>query len=126
MAKAAQKIAYKNLIVYQKAKQLTIDVVKYFSKFKLPRTQEFIVVQLLRAISSIGANIAEGYGRHYRKSYRQFLSVARGSAFESEYWFEVIIEINIFDNKKLAEFKERTIELIKILTTMMKRLEQST
>jgi len=126
MAKSAQKTSYKNLIVYQKAKQLTIDVIKYFSKFKLPKTQEFLIIQLLRAISSIGANIAEGYGRHYKKSYRQFLSIARGSAFEAEYWLEVVLEINIFDNKKLKEFDERTNELVKILTTMMKKLEQST
>lgn len=125
MAKSAQKTSYKNLIVYQKAKQLTIDVVKYFSKYRLPKTQEFLVIQLLRAISSVGANIVEGYGRHYQKSYRQFLSIARGSAFEAEYWFEVALELNIFDNKKLEEFCERTKELIKMLTTMMKKLEQS-
>ena len=63
MAKSTQKTSYKNLIVYQKAKQLTIDVIKYFSKFKFPKTQEF---------------------------------------------------------------DERTNELVKILTTMMKKLEQST
>lgn len=54
--------SYKNLIVYQKAKQLTIGLAKHLSKNKYPRIYEFVVIQLLRSASSIAANIAEGYG----------------------------------------------------------------
>lgn len=75
---------YKSLIVYQKAKQLTIDLVNHFRSHKVLWTEQFIVNQLLRSTSSIGANIAEGYGRHYKKSYRQFLAIARGSSFDNE------------------------------------------
>jgi four helix bundle protein len=39
----------------------------------------------LRSVSSISANIAEGYGRR-GKDYERFLTIARGSTTESEDW----------------------------------------
>ena len=62
-----ENASYKNLLVYQKAKTLTVDISRYFSGFRLPKSKEFLIIQLLRAVSSIGANIAEGYGRYYDK-----------------------------------------------------------
>src|SRR3989344_2804137 len=121
-----ENASFNNLIVYQKAKGLTVKISKYFSKYKLPKTQEFIILQLLRAVSSIAANIAEGYGRYYDKSYRQFLSIARGSCFETEYWLEIILELGMFDNKTVKVFIEENNQIAKILTTMMKNLERKT
>jgi four helix bundle protein len=43
-------------------------------------------IQLVRASDSIGANIAEGYGRERAADQRRFLYVARGSILETEHW----------------------------------------
>jgi four helix bundle protein len=45
-------------------------------------------IQLLRAADSVGANIAEAYGRHGYRDQRRFLYVARGSAYETEHWVD--------------------------------------
>lgn len=42
--------------------------------------------QLARAADSVGANIAESYGRFHYGEKLQFLYYARGSLFESKYW----------------------------------------
>jgi four helix bundle protein len=42
--------------------------------------------QLVRAADSIGANIAEAYGRERAADQRRFLYVARGSPLEAEHW----------------------------------------
>jgi four helix bundle protein len=42
--------------------------------------------QLLRAIDSVGANIAESSGRWHGPDKRQLLIVARGSLLEAEHW----------------------------------------
>ncbi len=125
MDKPAKINTYKNLAVYQKAKLLTKEVIQYFSKFRLPKSKEFAVLQLLRAVASIGANIAEGYGRFYKKSYRQFLAISRGSSFESDYWLEIIMEFPDFDKKIVQEFVNENTEILKMLTVMMKNLERS-
>ena len=80
-----ESFSYKNLIVYQKAKELSYKALKYFYSAHLKKTEEFLIDQLLRSACSIAANIAEGYGRHYQKNFRQFLSIARASSFELDY-----------------------------------------
>jgi four helix bundle protein len=42
--------------------------------------------QLTRAVDSIGANIAESFGRYHYGEKLQFLYYARGSIFETKYW----------------------------------------
>jgi four helix bundle protein len=43
-------------------------------------------MQLIRAADSIGANIAEGYGRWHRPDQRRYLYIARGPLYETQYW----------------------------------------
>ena len=42
--------------------------------------------QLTRSVDSIGANIAEAYGRYHYGEKLQFLYYARGSLYETKYW----------------------------------------
>ena len=66
-----------NLIYFQKAKQGTKEIVLLFSHLPGNKTSEVLYKQILRSSSSIGANIAEGYGRNSKKkssSYLQQLS----------------------------------------------------
>jgi four helix bundle protein len=42
--------------------------------------------QMVRACDSIGANIAEAYGRYHYGEKLQFFYYARGSLFETKYW----------------------------------------
>ncbi len=114
--------SYKNITVYKKANSLSIDLIKYFSEKKYPYTYNFIVDQLIRSSCSVGANIVEGYGRYYSKSYRQFLSISRGSSFEVEYWLEIMLELTKDDI--LNDFVQRNNECKKLLTTMVKSLEE--
>jgi four helix bundle protein len=43
---------------------------------------------LLRAIDSVGANIAEAAGRWTKAERRRFLVTARGSLYEAEHWID--------------------------------------
>ena len=43
--------------------------------------------QMLRSVDSIGANIAEGYGRYHYKDSAKFYYNARGSLWETKHWF---------------------------------------
>lgn len=48
--------------------------------------RETIGKQLVRAVDSIGANVAESYGRFHFGEKQQFLYYGRGSLFETKYW----------------------------------------
>ena len=108
-----------NLIYFQKAKQGTKEIVALFGHLSGNKTSEVLYKQILRSSSSIGANIAEGYGRNSKKEFKQFLGIARGSALETEYWLEIIQETLNTDTKTLIDLNK---EVIKLLTTTIKNL----
>jgi len=54
------------------------------------RDKKVIGDQFIRAIESIGANIAEGFGRFHYLDKNKFNYNARGSLFESKHWLEVL------------------------------------
>ena len=75
--------SYKDLLAYQKAYELALEVYKVTNKF--PKEEAYgLVSQTRRAAISIPSNIAEGYRRGSRKEYIQFLNIAYGSAAELE------------------------------------------
>jgi len=62
--------------------------------------------QVIRSIDSIGANIAEGYGRFHYKDSIKFYYNARGSLWESKHWVYLLYQrclITKDDYKKLLE-----------------------
>jgi four helix bundle protein len=70
--------SFKDLIVWQRAVELTLAVYKLTAAF--PSTERFgLTNQLRRASVSIASNIAEGYGRPTRGENLQFFGHARGS-----------------------------------------------
>ncbi len=71
--------------------------------------------QYVRAVDSIAANIAEGYGRHHYKENIHFCQYARGSAEETQTWIEKSA------NRGLIE-KATARQLYRELNTLKKRL----
>ncbi len=49
-------------------------------------TRDVVGKQLARAVDSVGANIAESFGRFHFGEKLQFLYFSRGSLFEAKYW----------------------------------------
>jgi len=80
-----EKTNFEKLDVYKLSEQLsdTIwDIViewDYFAK-------DTVGKQLVRAVDSIGANIAEGSGRGTDKDNIHFIKIARGSLYETQHW----------------------------------------
>ena len=75
--------SYRDLIVWQKGMDLTVEVYKLARQF--PSSERYrLVDQLTRAAASVAANIAEGHERTTRRDYANFVSMARGSLAETE------------------------------------------
>jgi four helix bundle protein len=84
--------------------------------------------QFLDAIDSIGANIAEGFGRfHYRDSLK-FYYYSRGSLFESKHWIYLLKTRNLI-NTEMYEImtKSLTNESVKLnnfITSIKKQIHE--
>ena len=78
-----------DLNVYKNA--LTLSEKGWDIYMSLPKSLRFDMgSQLLRAVDSIGANIAEGYGRYHYKDKIKFYYNARGSLWESKHWLYLL------------------------------------
>ncbi|MFN4212961.1 MAG: four helix bundle protein [Microgenomates group bacterium] len=89
-----------NLEVYKLSRKLSKIAWKIFLQltWKGKRTVGF---QFVEATDS--ANIAEGYGRFHFLDRKKFYFNARASLLESRHWFELIVERNLLQDKKLKE-----------------------
>ncbi|MFM8849063.1 MAG: four helix bundle protein, partial [Cytophagales bacterium] len=72
-------MSYKNLEIWQEAKELSIKIHEMI--FKLPKFEQFEEAQQVRSSSkSVRSNIVEGYGRRaYRQEYLRFFIMAQAS-----------------------------------------------
>jgi four helix bundle protein len=72
---------YRDLLVWQKAVQLTVLIYKITQSF--PKSEMYgLSAQMRQASVSVASNIAEGRGRLNPAEFRQFLGIARGSTCE--------------------------------------------
>lgn len=62
--------------------------------------------QFIRAIDSMGANIAEGYGRFHYLDRTRFYYIARGSLFESKHWLFLLKERQKITEKEFNNLLE--------------------
>lgn len=74
---------FRELVVWQKSVDLTTEIYQTTKLF--PESEKFnLVSQMQRAATSIASNIAEGAGRNSSALFKQFLTIALGSAYELE------------------------------------------
>lgn len=91
---------------------------------KLPkeRVADILASQVIRSAASIGANIAEGFGRYKGKEYQRFLQVALGSANETDYWLSLLKETYPTFSREIGIIMLKNIETIKMLAKSLQTL----
>ena len=80
--------------------------------------------QLLRAGTSIGANNAEATNAVSKTDYRAKSFIALKEARESLYWIELLHRNNYIDDKQYNSIYADCEELVKILVTRCKRINE--
>ena len=108
--------------LWQKAQSFAADLVSFTAKLPRNPTTDVISTQLVRSGASIAANIAEGYGRYSQPAYRNHLSIARGSAFETESWLDLLSRCGHLSAANGPTLMAKCTELEKLLTLRMKSL----
>ncbi|MBI4078993.1 MAG: four helix bundle protein [Candidatus Levybacteria bacterium] len=81
--------------------------------------------QYNRSSASIGANIAEGFGRYKTKEYERFLQIALGSANETDYWLLLLKDTYPLFKLEINKISEKNIETIKMLAVSLKTLRRN-
>jgi four helix bundle protein len=90
-----------------------------------PFAREVVGGQMARAADSIGANIAEAYGRFHYGEKLQFLYYARGSLFETKYWLNRARERNPIPPALAEEYASQLTDLARQLNAFATDLKPS-
>ena len=110
--------SFRNLIVWQKAMQFAKQVYSLVGEF--PAVEKYALSdQVRRAVVSIASNIAEGCGRASNRDFAHFLSVARGSLYETMTQLELAKSVGYI--KSIEEVEVHAAEISRMLTTLMKK-----
>ncbi|HMR73218.1 MAG TPA: four helix bundle protein [Candidatus Saccharibacteria bacterium] len=111
---------YKDLVVWQKAIDLVVDV--YGVIDKLPSHEKFALAdQMRRSAVSVPSNIAEGQRRASVKEVIQFTAIASGSLAELE--TQLVLVEKLYNIDTSSNIKKTT-EISKMLAGLIRSLRQ--
>lgn len=106
-------------IVYQKAFDFAVKIVKLY-QFLSNEKKEFVISkQILKAGTSVGSNVREGLEGQSKKDFIAKMSIALKEAGETEYWLDLLIACKIVKLDEVSGLKEDAKELIKILNSII-------
>jgi four helix bundle protein len=104
-------IELKNLEVYQLSRKLSTIAWKIFCRMDF-MDKKHIGDQFLRSVDSIGANIAEGYGRYHYLDKVRFYYNSRASHYEAfTHWLELMFEREKISSKEFETIGETALKL---------------
>lgn len=86
-------------------------------------SKDVVGKQMAKAIDSIGANVAESYGRYNYGEKLQFLYYSRGSLFESKYWLNRALVRELMNAEEVKTYADRLSEVARQLNAFAKDLK---
>ncbi len=111
---------YKDLIVWQKAMDLVVEI--YNLSKLLPKTETYALAdQMRRAAVSIPSNIAEGQQRRTQSEFANFLAIARGSEAELETQLYICVRLSYLQREQVKSAISLCTEIGKMLNALIKK-----
>jgi four helix bundle protein len=112
-----------DLEIWKKAHNLCTEIYKITNQFPTKETYG-VSDQLRRASSSIGANIAEGFGRYHYKEKIKFYYNARGSLCEVENFLFLAKDLHYIEKGKARIIFKRYEDLNKRMNQFIKSVQK--
>jgi len=112
---------FKRLDVWQKARELAVNAIRACEGMSGP-TGSLVRGQLVRAVMSVPANIAEGSAKLSDREFARFVRIALGSATESENHLIIATDLDLLDGNAFQKLNSQIEDVRKMLTGLEKRL----
>ena len=113
--------SFEDLEVYQLAEELgdqVWDIVIVWPAF----AKNSLGYQLVKAADSIGANLAEGFGRFHFAENRQFSRISRGSLYETRHWLRRAYKRGLLKKRETKGIRKLMDELAPRLNAYIKSI----
>lgn len=96
---------------------LSINVIKFLEVLEYKQSIKIISDQLIRCITSIGANIVEAKSSSSKKEFLNYFQIALKSANEAKYWLAMLKELLPNKREEIDGFQNEVNEVSKIIGT---------
>ena len=115
--------SYEDVKMLRDAEEIADDVWRLVAPWE-PFAKETVAGQFVRAADSIGANLAESYGRFHYGEKIQFLYYARGSIFETKYWLNRALKRNLVTQEDHHAFTGRLAGIARQINGFARHLKE--
>lgn len=107
-------------VIVVKSKAFALRIIKLY-KYLVDEEKEYVLSkQILRAGTSIGANVKEGIRGQSKPDFYAKLNISLKEASETEYWLELLHESDYLPENDFQSIYNDCKEIIKILTAITK------
>lgn len=115
------------LHINKRAFDFVVNVIGLCRLLPKDEINKVLINQILRSVTSIGANLEEATGAHTRQEFINCTNIARREARETDYWLKLIYEVNNQSIKnRMEKILKESNEIISILTSSVKKLQLKT
>ena len=113
--------SFRDLIVYQKSRQLSQEILALTTSF--PKDEKFSLTdQIRRSSRSVGANLAEAWAkRRYEKHFISKLTDADGEQMETQHWLQTALDCTYITPQIYDRLIEQCQEIGRMLGGMMEK-----
>lgn len=114
--------SFTELKVWQEGHKLVLETYRLSESF--PKSETFgLTSQLRRSVSSITANITEGFERGTKKELHQFLMIARGSLGETQNHLLLARDLKYLAETDFQKLAAQAVSVHKLLNAFLRSLK---
>lgn len=110
----------KKLLIKERTFNFSLEIIKLY-KYLISKNEYILSKQILRAGTSIGANVEEAQAAQSKKDFISKMSISSKEARETYYWFRLLKKsdyLNEFEKSEIIE--DEIISIINIITKIVK------
>lgn len=109
--------------ILQRTKKFAVQIIKISSELPKNPAGFTIADQLVRAGTSIGANLTEAQEASSKKDFLYKISISLKEAKETIYWLNLTSESNLLNIEKISPALREGEEIVRILIAILRKLK---
>ena len=114
------------LEVKYRAFYLSLKIIRFLENLSNKQSFRIISDQLIRSITSVGANIVEAKSSASKREFLNYFQIALKSANETKYWLALLKELSVNNADEIQFFLNEITEIAKIIGSSVLTLKGKT
>lgn len=111
-------------IIKEKSYKFALEIINLYKSLQI-QNEYVLSKQLVRAGTSIGANVEEATAAQSRKDFVSKMSIASKEARETRYWLKLLNDSKLSEKINFTGPLKRSDEIINLLTSIVKTTQQN-